>query len=163
MNYKDIEIAQDIEAAANNNRTLEDIVIPALRKANIPQHVFIAKYMGFSLDEVLSNKRLMKRAETNDIGKKQINRWEKLNVKYFTIDDFPPKYRTAPALKPAPEWILNRGKFIGHITEYCGEILFDRIGYLAIIDHMVRNKLFTLDIRDECIEYLNNLCKDGKE
>ena len=130
------ELAELVLQAVNDKWKLENVIIPALRDADINQCMLVAQYMGLTADEFSNNPKLIKKSNKNLSAKNMIKSWERMGWQKYSIDDFPEEYRNRPQTMLAIDKTSRKSECYGWFAEYCGKMYFNKYGYVKVIEQM---------------------------
>lgn len=115
----------------------DSVLIAEARKANISQAEFVARYMGFTLDEVLAISKIAKRSKENEIAKKRIQAWESRGDIVLSEKCIPEQNRMDPSVLGALNKLSGkRGSM--NFARYCGLIYFSKYGLSELISELTR-------------------------
>jgi len=127
-------LVQKVVENASDKEKLRSVIIPALRDADVRQGDLVIEYMGLTMDEAASNAKLAKWTMENEQAKFIMRNW---TVKY-TVEDLPEQYGNRHSRLAAVTKCHKNPKNYGQFAKYCGKVYFNRIGYFAVIDYMVK-------------------------
>ena len=137
------ELAELVLQAVNDKWKLENVIIPALRDADINQCMLVAQYMGLTADEFSNNPKLIKKSNKNLSAKNMIKSWERMGWQKYSIDDFPEEYRNRPQTMLAIDKTSRKPECYGWFAEYCGKMYFNKYGYIKMIEQMQKMGFIT--------------------
>lgn len=141
---------EDITKIANDERSLNEILIPAIRDASISQIEFVARYMGLSSDEAYGLSRLAKKSSENESAKRRMVSWGEKGVKVLCWDNFPAPDKDSLVLAGLVDKLCKKNTNF-NFALYCGTVYFTPGGLEEIIGEMLRagraNQAWIRDIR----------------
>ena len=120
----------------------DSVLIAEARKADIPQAEFVARYMGFTLDEVLAISKIAKRSKENEIAKKRIREWEASGKRILTEGCIPEQSRMDPAVLGSLNKLSGKNGS-RNFVRYCGETYFCGCGLFELIEDLTRKGYMT--------------------
>lgn len=123
-----------------NDKDKRKTIIKALQEANIKQADFIREYLGERNMRIPPSIEAM--SDRNASAKYLMRGW---GDRKFSQRSMPEPYNTDWQV-PAYLKMMARSKVHGHhFVKFCGEYYFDKLGYLALIEKMYKNKKLKRD------------------
>lgn len=123
-----------------NDKDKRKTIIKALQESNIKQADFIREYMGEKNMRIPPSIEAM--SDRNASAKYLMRGW---GDRKFSQRSMPEPYNTDWQI-PAYLKMLARSKVHGHhFVKFCGEYYFDKLGYMALIEKMYKNKKLKRD------------------
>lgn len=123
-----------------NDKDKRKTIIKALQEANIKQADFIREYLGERNMRIPPSIEAM--SDRNASAKYLMRGW---GDRKFSQRSMPEPYNTDWQI-PAYLKMMARSKVHGHhFVKFCGEYYFDKLGYMALIEKMYKNKKLKRD------------------
>lgn len=121
----------------DSEATVNEKIIPALRRSEIDPGKFIMEYLGMEFDEFFKDNRLVKKVLEHREAKEKITMWRKNNLGVYTEDDMPEQYRGG-LLSEAIKKVRNKQDCYGMFQNYCKKVYFNINGLAYIVDYYIR-------------------------
>lgn len=121
----------------DSEETVNEKIIPALRRSEIDPGRFIMEYLGMEFDEFFKDNRLVKKVLEHREAKERITMWRKNNLGVYTADDMPEQYR-GDFLFEAIKKVRNKQDCYGMFQNYCKKVYFNINGLAYIVDCYIR-------------------------
>ena len=135
-----------------NDKDKRKTIIKALQEANIKQADFIREYLGERNMRIPPSIEAM--SDRNASAKYLMRGW---GDRKFSQRSMPEPYNTDWQI-PAYLKMLARSKVHGHhFVKFCGEYYFDKLGYLALIEKMYKNKKLKRDYAQAWLDAVDKL------
>lgn len=136
----DTELVKLIVSNMNDEDKLESVIIPALREGKINQSMLMAKYMGLTAEEFRKQPGMIRKANANEDARKRLERWREKGVRVYTIADFPEEQRNRFYMESMIKSTAQKPANSENFADYCGDVSFNKHGYLAVINALIRNR-----------------------
>lgn len=140
------------ESIEKNTDFVSAKIVPALQNPKLNQRELIGDIVGINGDWTPSGRDIEKHFEMNFIGKTYIDFWEKENKPVLSVRDLPQAIIENPGIMHTVTKWSRQSKFAGVLVNYCGKIYFDCSGLRMILNHAVKQKVFTAEYAEKWIE-----------
>ena len=129
---------QEMTEIANDDYLLEAVLLPAIRKASIRQHDFVARYMGFTQDDILKNSKIVRKSDENQAEKIRLIGWESKGLRIYTMDDVPEPYKSNITIAGAIERLAEKNENLNYAV-FCGKVYFTGLGLSELSEYLVQH------------------------